>query len=180
MNPLLGSARTFLALLLFAAHGVAEPVRLASEGRARLPIVVGEKASASTKATAAELARYLGKISGAEFAVKTGGGGGIVGGAAADFAKLPFPAEFGSGPFEREDYVLRSQPGTLFELLDFAKMDGDGFFKIEVPPGADGALWKFEHSLGQRLLMTVPPYLARSGEALLLPREVVEADTPRQ
>ena len=28
----------------------------------------------------------------------------------------------------------------------------------------------------QRLLMTVPPYLARSGEELLLPREVVEAD----
>ena len=66
------------------------------------------------------------------------------------------------------------------ELLDFGKMEGDGFFKIEVPPGADGALWKFEHCLGQRLLMTVPPYLARSGEELLLPREVVEADTPRK
>jgi len=27
--------------------------------------------------------------------------------------------------------------------------------------------------------MTVPPYLARSGEELLLPAEVVEADAPR-
>ena len=64
------------------------------------------------------------------------------------------------------------------EMLDFAKLE-DGFFKVEVPPGADGALWKFEHTLGQRLLMTVPPCLARSGEELLLPREVVEANGAR-
>ena len=64
------------------------------------------------------------------------------------------------------------------EMLDFAKLE-DGFFKVEVPPGTDGTLWKFEHTLGQRLLMTVPPYLARSGEELLLPREVVEADEDR-
>jgi len=64
------------------------------------------------------------------------------------------------------------------EMLDFAKLE-DGFFKVEVPVGADAALWKFEHSVGQRLLMTVPPYLARSGEELLLPREVVDADGKR-
>ncbi|MGV3534052.1 MAG: DUF4838 domain-containing protein [Chthoniobacteraceae bacterium] len=61
------------------------------------------------------------------------------------------------------------------EMLDFGKVE-DGFFKVEVPEGTDGALWKFENNTGQRLLMTVPPYLARSGEELLLPREVVEAD----
>ena len=138
MNPLLVSERTFLALLLFAAHAIAEPVRLAGEGRARLPIVVGEKASASTKATAAELARLLGKISGAEFAVKTGdGSGGIVVGTAADFAKLPFPAEFGSGPFEREDYVLRSQPGALFLI---------GASEVAVSHAA----WDLLHRLGYR------------------------------
>jgi hypothetical protein len=64
------------------------------------------------------------------------------------------------------------------EMLDFSKRE-DGFFKVEVPPGADGALWKFEHSLGQRLLMTVPPWMARTGEELLLPREVVEGDGGR-
>ncbi len=64
------------------------------------------------------------------------------------------------------------------EMLDFAKLE-DGFFKVEVPLNAGGALWKFEHSLGQRLLMTVPPCLARSGAELLLPREVVEADGAR-
>lgn len=64
------------------------------------------------------------------------------------------------------------------ELLDFAKLE-DGFFKVEVPQEMDGALWKFENSQGQRLLMTVPPYLARSSEELLLPREVVEVDAPK-
>ena len=63
------------------------------------------------------------------------------------------------------------------ELLDFAKLE-DGFFKVEVPVGADAALWKPEPSVGQRL-MTVPPYLARTGEELLLPREVVDADGKR-
>jgi hypothetical protein len=60
------------------------------------------------------------------------------------------------------------------EMIDF-KTREDGFFKVDVPPGTDGALWKFQDCLGQRLLMTVPPYLARSGAELLLPREVVEA-----
>jgi hypothetical protein len=64
------------------------------------------------------------------------------------------------------------------ELLDFGKLE-DGFFNVEVPPGADGALWMFDDNVGQRLLMTVPPYLARSGEELLLPREVVAADESR-
>jgi hypothetical protein len=64
------------------------------------------------------------------------------------------------------------------QVLDFAQLE-DGFFHVEVPPGEDGALWKFEQSIGQRLLMTVPPYLARCGEELLLPREVVEADAGR-
>ena len=52
----------------------------------------------------------------------------------------------------------------------------EGWFKIPVPEGEDGKLWKFENSQGQRLLMTVPPYLARSGTQLLLPAEVVEND----
>ena len=61
------------------------------------------------------------------------------------------------------------------EALDFAKVE-EGWFKIPVPAGQDGRLWKFENSQGQRLLMTVPPCLARSAEELLLPAEVVEAD----
>lgn len=65
--------------------------------------------------------------------------------------------------------------GAGKEVLDFGKIE-EGWFKIPVAPGQDGKLWKFENSQGQRLLMTVPPYLARSAEELLLPAEVVEKD----
>jgi hypothetical protein len=70
--------------------------------------------------------------------------------------------------------------GTLVDpdgktVYDFGKVE-EGFFKIDVPTGQDGKVWKFENSQGQRLLMTVPPYLARSAGELLLPKEVVEKD----
>jgi hypothetical protein len=39
----------------------------------------------------------------------------------------------------------------------------------------DGRLWRFGH----RVLLTLPPYLARDGRELLLPAEVVRADTPK-
>lgn len=53
---------------------------------------------------------------------------------------------------------------------------GDGWFKIPVPEGQDGKLWTFSNSQGQRLLMTVPPFLALSGDKLLLPKETVNKD----
>lgn len=61
-------------------------------------------------------------------------------------------------------------------LHRFAGSDRLATFSVTVPPGQDGKLWRFAKSSGRRLLMTVPPYLARSAEELLLPREVVEAD----
>ncbi|CAN5457002.1 hypothetical protein BH23VER1_BH23VER1_00390 [soil metagenome] len=61
-------------------------------------------------------------------------------------------------------------------LMDFSERE-PGWFHVEVPPGQDGKLWKFEASQGTRQLMTVPPYLARSGRELLLPKEVVERDS---
>lgn len=51
-----------------------------------------------------------------------------------------------------------------------------GYFSVDVPAGMDGKLWKFERGSGRRLLMTVPPYFARSAQELLLPREVIEAE----
>ncbi len=51
-----------------------------------------------------------------------------------------------------------------------------GYFQIPVPAGQDGKLWRFANSAGQRLLMTVPPYLARSPQELLLPVEVIDRD----
>lgn len=57
------------------------------------------------------------------------------------------------------------------------EMQGSGYFQIDVPKGDDGKLWKFSRVLGSRVLMTVPPYLARNADELLLPVEVVERDT---
>lgn len=58
----------------------------------------------------------------------------------------------------------------------FEQMEAAGYFAVPVPEGHDGRLWAFRNCSGQRMLMTVPPYLAANGDTLLLPREVVEAD----
>ena len=54
-----------------------------------------------------------------------------------------------------------------------------GFSNVAVPSGEAGRLWKFEQCSGDKMLMTVPPFLARSAAELLLPREVVEAHARR-
>jgi hypothetical protein len=73
-----------------------------------------------------------------------------------------------------------SGPGTLFDgggkkVHQFGGKPG--YFRVEVPAGQDGRLWMFADTAGQRLLMTVPPCLARSPRELLLPAEVVTKDT---
>jgi len=50
------------------------------------------------------------------------------------------------------------------------------YYRIKVPEGQDGKLWKFHQSTGTKRLMTVPACLAHNAEELLLPKEVVEAD----
>jgi len=49
-------------------------VKLANGGKALFPVVVAEKVTAETKANAAKLADYLGRIAGTKFAVETGEG----------------------------------------------------------------------------------------------------------
>ena len=62
-------------------------------------------------------------------------------------------------------------------VLRFDDLGQPGYFRVPVPAGQDGRLWRFENCTGQRLLMTVPPCLARNAKELLLPREVVDADS---
>jgi hypothetical protein len=74
-----------------------------------------------------------------------------------------------------------SGPGVLLDPAGKKSHDFDskaGYFSIPVPAGQDGKLWMFANTAGKRLLMTVPPSLARSPKELLLPKEVVKADTP--
>lgn len=67
--------------------------------------------------------------------------------------------------------TLRDADGK--KVADFTQQGGPGFFDVPVPPGQAGRLWRFEQCIGQRLLLTVPPCLARSPAELLLPSEVV-------
>jgi hypothetical protein len=66
--------------------------------------------------------------------------------------------------------------GAGNEVFRFDEMDEPDYFSVPVPEGQTGTLWRLERCSGSRMLMTVPPYLARSGKALLLPKEVIAAD----
>ncbi|HVF10532.1 MAG TPA: DUF4838 domain-containing protein, partial [Abditibacteriaceae bacterium] len=72
---------------------------------------------------------------------------------------------------------IRDGNGKL--VHEIVKGGGTQYFSIKLEPGQDGMLWKFEHSAGKRVLLTVPPYLVRSADELLLPKEVVDADAPK-
>jgi hypothetical protein len=76
------------------------------------------------------------------------------------------------GGFSSGQGLLRDGRGK--EVLKFPTKPG--YFSVPVEPGNDGTLWKFENSVGTRHLMTVPPFLARNGQELLLPKEVIDRD----
>jgi len=72
-----------------------------------------------------------------------------------------------------------SGPGNLLDPAGKKAHEFDakaGYFSVPVPAGQDGKVWTFASTAGKRLLMTVPPCLARSPQELLLPAEVVKAD----
>lgn len=98
------------------AARAAEAVPLARDGRALLPGVVAAEASPGVRAVAVELAGYLTRITGAEFAVREGDGkSGIVLGTQAQF---PDPAlnralEIRDTYDGREAYVIRTEPGRV-------------------------------------------------------------------
>jgi hypothetical protein len=65
--------------------------------------------------------------------------------------------------------------GALKLALD-AKDTIAGYWSVPVKAGEDGRLWQIQDATGEIRLLTVPPYLARSAQELLLPKEVVDAD----
>ena len=69
--------------------------------------------------------------------------------------------------------TIRSPDGTTAFSFDGRPV---GFYSIAVPKGNDGKLWKIHQAAGPIRLLTVPPYLARCADELLLPKEVVDAD----
>jgi len=143
--------RMFILILLAFAFGTiqaADTVALAKDKRALLSIMVSEKASPTLRATATEFATMLGRLSSAEFKVETGDGStGIVLGMPADFTKLPFELKFGTGPFEREDYLLRSQPTALCILgatdLAVSHATWDILYRFGHRQFFPGATWEY-------------------------------------
>lgn len=108
-----------LLLSLAAPVGAAQTtVTLAADGRALLPVVVGAGASERVRAAAQTLAQYLGKITGAPFAVSVGDGRtGIAVGIETDFPALaPAPPLATQDPTRREDYLLRTRAGGVAVL----------------------------------------------------------------
>ncbi len=77
------------------------------------------------------------------------------------------------GGYSTADGELLNPSGTV--ALSFE--NNPAFFKVPVPAGMDGQVWKLNSCQGSRLLMTVPPCLARSPSELLLPAEVVSRDS---
>lgn len=73
---------------------------------------------------------------------------------------------------------LRDSSGKA--ILTFAGGPFPGYFKVTVPPGQDGTVWKFDGCGGNPYLMTVPPFIARSPEELLIPAEVMKAEMQKQ
>ncbi len=66
--------------------------------------------------------------------------------------------------------VIRDAAGQVAFRL--SQLDGPDYFAVPVPPGQDGRFWTFHYVPGPFLLLTVPPYSARSPEELLLPERV--------
>ncbi|HQZ69545.1 MAG TPA: hypothetical protein PLY87_30880, partial [Planctomycetaceae bacterium] len=113
----LALSTVLLSSLTVAKAAESSTVELTREGSARLPIIISDKASVEVRKSADELAEYLGKMSGGKFVIEIGNGSrGLVVGQPTDFASLPFELAFESGPFHREDYVLRSHPNGLYLL----------------------------------------------------------------
>jgi len=102
--------------LLPAFTAAAESVPIARDGASQQAIVVAADASESVRQSAATLAEYLQRISGATFAVKSGDGStGIALGLAAHFPMLQWKdAWLKPSPFERERYLLRSHARGLY------------------------------------------------------------------
>jgi hypothetical protein len=165
----------FLLLPLLALSFVtvqAEPgpaaLTLAEDGRALQPIIIADKASESTRAVAAELADYLGRITGAKFAVRAGDGSqGIVLGTLAEFPTPALAAALAvRNTYDgREAFAIRTEPGRLL-LLGGSDL------------GASHAAFRLLESLGCRWF-----FPAKEWEVVPTQRKLTvslqEADRPR-
>jgi hypothetical protein len=147
----------FITLVLSSATLQADPaskpsaapvVQLATGGKAMLPIVVGDRASARVRAAAATLGTYLGRIAGATFEVRNGDGASAIAvGSAADFPRAAAGGDWpvAKEPTQREDYLLRSHDGGIYLV---------GATDLAV----EHAVWDFLYRLGYRQFFPGPKW----------------------
>jgi hypothetical protein len=76
-----------------------------------------------------------------------------------------------SGYSEQPKGSLRTATGEM--IFDFTALKQTGYFSVPVPEKLAGQWCRLVEASGVKLLMTVPPYLARSPDELLLPEEAV-------
>ncbi len=133
MKSLVMLACAMIGYPLFAA----EPLRIASDGQALLPIRLAPTASPESRAAGEALARHLHTISGGTFAVESGESrkGAILLGTDAEW---PGILKAGEGIAHREDYCLR--------LAD----DGALLVIGRTPLALENALWDLLYRLGFR------------------------------
>ena len=74
------------------------------------------------------------------------------------------------------DAVGYLKDGSGNNVLAFTKPEFPGYFHVEVPPGQDGSAWQFFYCGKTPWLMTVPSFMARSPEELLIPEEVLKRE----
>jgi hypothetical protein len=73
------------------------------------------------------------------------------------------------GGYANADGVMETPDGKKV----FTFPTAEGFFRVPVPPGQDGRLWRLRQVGGGVYLMTVPPFLARSAEEMIVPKEIL-------
>jgi hypothetical protein len=105
-------------------------------------------------------------------------------------SSLKSPARFTGGRWSLYFYVpkgtktvggYRNAQGQVLDgsgnkVFTFDTGESRNYWSVPVPSGQDGKLWRLDNIAGQVMLMTVPPYLARSAEEMMVPAEVLKTD----
>ncbi len=79
------------------------------------------------------------------------------------------------GYSERARGLLLSESGKV--LHDFTQKRGPAYFDVAITPSRKGRLFRFREASGRKILMTVPPYLARRGSEMLIPADAGNPST---
>lgn len=127
-------------------QALATPVRIASEGSPRLSVVVSPQSSEEVQTLAAELVDGLNKITGARFQLEKSHDfkQGIVIGTDVEWpGVLPLPEASLAPSLCREDYLLKTESGTLWLIG-----------RTEI--GAQNAIWDFFYRIGFRQFLPGP------------------------